>query len=493
MAASRRLTAVLATSALVAACGSTVPAQQRGAGGSGSGVESPGHLALVAGPDATTPEGAAQSTGSNTAAGRAAARQAAGSAAGTAASRTQGGPVGPGITATEIRLGAEYTSDADAGAAAVGAAGTAAGDLRQLYNAVIGHINKQGGVAKRKLVPIYYGIQSQSSQTIDQQDQAACTHFIHDNKVFLISGGRPVLNACAEKAGGVAIAYGNETAETFKTYPHYVDPISFRLDRLGPIMVNGLSRERYFGGKLGLVTWDDPNYVYAMERGYLPALAGQTIKPTAVQYITTPQSIGDLGASNAAVSNAVLKFRSEGIDHVIVQDGPAGVYAGTGLTLQWMNAAESQAYRPRYGMNSYNSPGSPVIPPAQERDAVAVSWANATASSDEGWRTNETREQCFTIMRDAGVNLEAGASTKSVAAIICDALFAFRDAMNRAPSLTADGFIAGVESLGSFPTASVYGARLGPNKHDGGELVRTARFVDACACFQYTSTPFRAD
>jgi hypothetical protein len=257
-------------------------------------------------------------------------------------------------------------------------------------------------------------------------------------------------------------------------------------------MVNGLSREHYFSGKVGLVTWDDPNYVFAVERGFLPALAAQKIAPT-VTYITTPQSIGDLGASNAAVSNAVLKFRSEGIDHVIVQDGPAGVYAGTGLTLQWMNAAEAQGYRPRYGLNTYNSPGTPIVPAAQWHDAVSINWDHADPKTDAGYRTNDTREQCFKIMADAGVNLQTNTSGRFTAAVICDALFAFRDAMARAPSLTADGFIAGVEARGAFSAASVYGARLGPGKHDGGDLVRTSRWADSCSCFQYTAAPYRAE
>src|SRR5438309_103188 len=73
---------------------------------------------------------------------------------------------------------------------------------------------------------------------------------------------------------------GGVVASTYQKYPHYFDISSVRLDRLGPMTSNGLYRAGYFSGKLGFVTWDDPNYRFAYTHGYVPALASHGISVT---------------------------------------------------------------------------------------------------------------------------------------------------------------------------------------------------------------------
>jgi hypothetical protein len=398
--------------------------------------------------------------------------------------------VGPGITATTINLGLQYTKDAAQNSSQFGAAGASPGDFRAYYDPVIKYINGHGGVAGRKLVPYYYGIDPQAAGGIQAEDSASCAFWTQDHKVFMISGGRDNLNACAEKHNGVSMSYGNETARTFATFPHYLDPISFRLERIGGLTVRSLAKRKYFTGKFGLVTWDDPNYRLAVQNGYAPALRAAHVTTVDTTYIPVPQAYGDLGSSNAAISNAILKFASEGIDHVVVQDGPAGLFAGTGLTLQWLNNAESQHYRPRYGMNTYNSPGSQALPATQQANMLYVGWSDLTASGDAGYRTNTTREACYKIMTDAGVTLTS--SNQNVAAVICDSLFLFQRVGNRPGGLTANGFIQQAEQVGSYPVASVYGASLGPGKHDGGDLVRDGHFDSGCVCGKLDGPPYRA-
>ena len=81
------------------------------------------------------------------------------------------------------------------------------------------------------------------------------------------------------------------------------------------------------------------------------------------------------GDTSSAISSAVTKFRAEGIDHVIVQDGPAGVFGDTGLTLEWMNQAKSQRWYPRYGQNASNAPGWSVLPSDQMDHAIAIDYS----------------------------------------------------------------------------------------------------------------------
>src|SRR5205807_9384867 len=138
-----------------------------------------------------------------------------------------------------------------------------------------------------------------------------------------------------------------------------------------------------------------PNYRYAMTHGYLPTLSSHGIKPAIDPvYITVPQQVNALCDMSAAVSSAVTKFKSLGIDHVIVQDGPAGVFGGTGLTLEWMETAESQHYYPRYGQNSDNAPGWSVLPSDQQDKAVGVLSGELAPSSEAGWLPTCHREMC---------------------------------------------------------------------------------------------------
>src|SRR5262249_52987414 len=151
----------------------------------------------------------------------------------------------------------------------------------------------------------------------------------------------------------------------------------------------------------------------------IPAMKGIGVKVTDVRYIVPSLSLAQVADSTAAVSNAILRFRSEGIDHVMIQDGPSGVWAGTGLTFLFMNAANSQSYHPAYGFNSYNSPGWSVLPANQQHGMLAVSWDDYQPLSDAGWTKNAQREKCFKLMRSKSITLPDTQSMGSAAGA-CD-------------------------------------------------------------------------
>ena len=506
-----RLVLALSTAvglATLAACGTTLSKSDS------RGFAAPGaqdaNLGGASGTTASTPasrDATAASTGQGTGLGatspsagnvQGASAAATGSASGTTDTRSSlpsgslVAPQGPGVTATTVNVGLVYSSDAAAGDAAIGAAGASAGDTRTYYTAMANYLNAHGGLAGHRISILWFDVKTASAETVEQQEQSACAFWTQDHKVLALPGGNDILNACAEKAHAFAVGVGSEVSSTFQKYPHYVDPVSFRIDRLGPVTVNGLDSQKYFAGKLGLVTWDDPNYVFAMQHGYAPALAAKHIAYRDVAYIGVPQTLGAVSDMSAAVRSAIVKFQSEGIDHVIVQDGPAGVWAGTGLTFEWFNQAKSQHYYPRYGMNSYNSPGWSVLPADQQHGGLAVTWADNDPSYDAGWKVNQARVACFKIMNDAGVTVNgSNLNAEGVAAGACDIFSVMKLALDHAPNLTADGFIAGVNQLTrGFPSALVYGTHLSPTQHDGGDKVRNSYFDDACSCMKFTGAPY---
>jgi hypothetical protein len=400
--------------------------------------------------------------------------------------------VGPGITSTTISIGEGYSSQGAAGNRAIGASGAAASyDFRNVMNAVIDYANAHGGFAGRKLKALYYDYNITTDQ--DVQDQSACAFWTQDHKVFAIPGSSDIVKACAEKAGAVSLVSGASVASTYQKFPHFVEPYGIRLDREGTMTINGLYKAGYFAGKLGFVTYDDPTFRYAYEHGYLPALNAHGIPITQKAFVAVPQQLNDLGAMTAAMRSTVTKFRASGIDHVIIEDGHAGVWAGGGLTLEFMEQAESQHYFPRYGQNAENLPGSSELPADQQDKAIAVLDSDSRPSNDTGWHTNKTRDACFTIEADAGMPVSTSNSAdEGFAAQACDIVFFLQRVFNRlTTALTSDAFINGVAGLGrSWPSAYVYGTEFEPGLRDGSAEVRRAEYLKSCECLRYSGPPY---
>ena len=401
---------------------------------------------------------------------------------------------GPGITSQYIYFAAAYSSQSAAGDRAIGAAGAAPSyDLRDVYNAAINYANTHGGFAGRRLKPLYYDFNL--TDDIPTQEQAACAYWTQDHKIFAMTGGDDVLDTCAERAHAVPIGPG-ATAKIYKKYPHLISPDTSRFDRLGQLTVVGLHKIGYFGGKLGLVTWDDPNYREAMQTGYLDTLSSKyNIKPLQVAYISVPQNIGALSDTTAQVSSAVAKFKSLGIDHVMIQDGNAGVFSGDGLTFEWMQQSKSQNYHPRYGGNNNNSPGFVANPPDQEDHMLAIDDSDSDKVNDAGWHTNQFREKCFKIQADAGLPVNSShQNDEGIASIVCDEIFMLQRLINATPAVSNDNVLAALEHLGKgFGSALVYGTNFFPGRHDGSDMVRPEEFLASCNCLHYKGPPVYAD
>ena len=396
----------------------------------------------------------------------------------------------PGITNTTIYVGVGYSSQSAAGDRAIGAAGAAPSyDGRDVFNAAINYANKHGGFAGRVVKPLYYDFTL--TDDFNTQEQAACAYWTQDHKVFAMSGVDEIFRACAKKAGAIAVGVSAATQETFDKYPNLIDPTGTRFDRLGQVTVNGLYKAKYFSGKLGLVTWDDPTYKLALKKGYLASLSKLHIPVAQIAYISIPQEFSALGDMTAQVSSAVAKFKAMGIDHVMIQDGHAGIWAGDGLTFEWMQQSKSQDYHPRYGGNTNNAPGFAANPSDQMDHMLAVDDSDTDKANDVGWKTNQTREKCFKIMADAGYPVSSSnQNDEGIAAQVCDLVFFLQRVINGLPQITWKSFIESAQHLGkSFPSAFVYGTNLFPGRRDGGGMVRTEEYLDSCKCLKYLTPP----
>ena len=455
------------------------------AGGSGAGsVDSSGGGSTVAGGSAG---GSAQQ-----------AQPPAPGAGGATTGSAVGGSfaAGPGVTDKTIAIGLPYCGDCAAADAAIGAGGENPGDTRRYYQAALDEVNGRGGVLGRKLVPVWHEISA--SDSVDVSAQEMCETFTKDNKVAAIQFRGEIIYECAKKAGIIALGNGG-SGPTFARYPNLIAHNTIRLERLGAATVKGMvaadwhkPSTKWPTGKIGLVTWQDNEYEFAMKKGWLPALRESGLKETDVRYIAVPQSDKSLADSSSAINSAVLAFREQGIDHVFLADGPAGIFRGGGLTLQFLNAARSQRYFPRYGFNGANAPGDPALPADQQVGMIAINSNDFQKSNDEGIAVNPQRERCYALMKKKNLKATDGGRTGLVAVQACDLAWFVEAVFKRATrGTTLPDVIAAAESVGtSYRSPVTYGNKLGPGRHDGVSYFRNARFEEACSCMKYTSKPY---
>src|SRR4051812_3012953 len=230
--------AVTLAALVTAACGSTVAGTRTASGVAGAALGGAAPGAAQGGSSTASGlggSGAASQSGATVTTGGAASQ--AGSVGGpgvpsrggavsggsTGAVQAGGGSasaVAPGVTATTIKVGVTYTANGEAANAALGASAITRGDEKGYMKAVIDDINERGGIAGRKLVPVYFAYDAQSAESKDAQDQAACAALTQDNHVFVAFGGGLTENfdACLQKAGVVKLGSGrliNEDAAYF--------------------------------------------------------------------------------------------------------------------------------------------------------------------------------------------------------------------------------------------------------------------------------------
>ena len=411
----------------------------------------------------------------------------------------------PGVTATELFVGVVYFPSSDEAIKAFGFEGATSGDQKAEAQIIIDDINKRGGILGRKVRPVFVSAQRSPGLTADQQAAEICTELTEDNNVFAVVnyGGVDSFKQCINKAGAVHV-YENIAdvgTATYRRYPYYIQPGDLGFDRLASAETPSLLRHKYFApwnpdagapgtgaAKVGILTYDSPEENNAVDRHLLPGLkaAGHRVDPANILRISDAAS---------EMQGAVLKFKSNKVTHVIIfeQDG--------GLFVFFLQSADKQQYRPRYGLQSgsgaqlFISLGA--VPTSQLNGAVGFGWIplldiSDASNPDDGPYSNSARRGCVTLMRSNNQRLP-DANAKRHAINLCDSLYLIERALKLAggPSITRDSFLGGVHGLGtSFINGQTFQTKLTPTQHDGVATVRQFTYQTKCTCMAYTSNPF---
>jgi hypothetical protein len=504
---------------VLAACGSTVQgAARRQLEGGRSGDVS---LGSDAGADGATGDAAAADAGGasgggatgSAAGGRSATNsgRAGGGAGGLAGNASGGssGASGPGVTDSTINVGIIYAVNAGAANAAIGGTGISQGDEKRNHDVLINDLNAHGGVAGRKVVPVYAELDATSPATLDSQYQAACDTLTQDHKVFVMFAGQSeTLIQCAHNRGVVAATTNLTEADsdTFRRFPYYYELNGLNLGRMSAAEVAGLQAQGYFSGwdaslsrpgagkaKVGVITTDQPSFVRAVNGALVPALAKAGYAPDPANVVRVPrvERTTDIGAIGAAISNAVLRFRSNGVDHVIIIE-TSGV-----LSLLFANNADSQRYYPRYGLNSQNGVQALAdgggYPKSQLAGAVGVGWLPSlditpSENTDDGPYATDARKRCMALYKAHGVTF-SDTNARGIGMNNCNDVSFFAMVANSIKGpLNRDTFRAAVERVGpTFQSVDTFATNFSPTQHDGAAAVRYWAYNTSCSCMRYTS------
>lgn len=342
---------------------------------------------------------------------------------------------GRGVTDTTITVGVIINKGLnEVRQALIGQCGNDCGDNRNQAKAAIDHINSHGGVAKRKIVPVYHEVDV--SENFDVSAQAACADFTEDHRVFAVvdvDGSGPweeQLIACLAKRDTPRIGY-TETDQKFVDdhAPYFYAPSFMNLTRAGPIQVLGLLRQGFFepGAKIGLLRYDCPSDQRAAEQGIKRTLTAHNLKLTDEVAISYLSRISDISVTAAQSSNAALRFRTNQISHLLIQDRRA-------LAFIFMDNAESQNYRPRYGLTSFSQPTplAALVPAEQLRRTLGVGWLPVTDVHPQHFPpATASRRVCVDILNKAG---EASPELNQAAISYCDGLFFLKSVGDSAKS-----------------------------------------------------------
>jgi hypothetical protein len=471
-----RAASPLLAAAVLAACGTT--------------VDGPHRQGPAAGVDAARPSGVSTSVTPGVpvaplgADGVPIAPGAAGGGSGAAGDTAQGAL--SSSAAAPVRLGFFISDDASAIYKSLGISGAShtRDQSQRIWQAVIDEVNSRGGLGGHRIVPSYSFIDSESG-TNASRAQAACELFTQDLRVFavVIDGATDIsMPACLAKHHTPAIdigqtSYPYDDVDLRALAPYLYLPGRLSMGRFATY-VDELAAQGFFdkNSKVGLLRFDLPNQLRTRRDVIEPALRRHGLALDGDFAFTPVEGTADLPRAANEANAAVLQMRAAGIDRVL--------FLGSGLSLPYVfpTVAESQGYRPRYGITTDDGPDfmATNAPAAQMTGAMAVGWEPQydVADSDVVLQHDVQWRSCAQRMQRAGFTPRDGRR--------CTALYFLEQALRNSPVLSAGALRTGADRIGtaSYSTQN-YDTFFRPSRFDGVSAVRVLRFDPACTCFRY--------
>jgi hypothetical protein len=402
-----------------------------------------------------------------------------------------------GVTEDTIEIGIATVDAQDASNAVEGVGGH--GDAleqgtsyTQAAQAVIAYINDHGGIAGRKVVPVFYSVDATNATTRSgrsQEQERACALWTEDHHVFAMLGWVAAANLdCAARSDTLFLAdilNGGQASMSASMLEDYGDvwyaPNGVTAERRGRNLVEALSKAGWFtdDSRVGILVEDREGTRDGVDDGMLPALQDLGVEPVQIVY---PDGM------EAPWQNYILQLQQEGVTHVLFSQSEPNAYT---VSLA-QTAAEAQHYQPHWAISTDLLPRALVAlgaPHAQLTNTTGIGWIPALDTTADDAPTSSTGSACAEISETSG---------QPYASIYCDGLFFLQFVAEQATELTPKGVREAVAELGStYESAATLGGLTSfeSDRHDGASSYRVLTFDDTCGdtgCFVYTGpeTPF---
>jgi hypothetical protein len=500
LARKRVLWGALGTAALVAtaACGTTVPADQRIA--ADRSLRGGNDVEVVDGPGTTDTTLTTTASAGNTAVGpNGAATNRPGGSSNTPVRQAGGlAPIAPGthgVTDTTVEVGLMEFDPMESNAVntATGGGNTnAEGAMsgRQIDAEVVKYINAHGGLGGRKVVPIYARqsvVQYATASGRQRQQQQACDALTQDHHVFFISGAgatEELMLDCAVRTKTPIMANRIMTypSPEVAVSPYWWAPNGLTGEHRERALANELLDQGFFtpGAKVALMIEDRPGIRAGVERGMEPVLRAAKVD---YQRIIYPDFLA------SPWETYVLQLKQSGVTHVVMSATSGASQSARSM----MEKAESGDFHPRWGIATDNRPKdlySQNAPVAQLKRTQGMGW-----SQDEDIDLATTRDG-ITSSSDAICRQIVPKAESENRRAQCEFFFFLKAVFDRMTVVSPEGFAKAAESMGTgyvgLFTLNGF-TRFGPGRHDGPETIQAFAYDPRCGeaapCFRYVSPP----
>jgi hypothetical protein len=401
-------------------------------------------------------------------------------------------PAAPTTSRVTSPISVGFVVEEGSGQQANESAGVSTGQsitLRKLYSSLVAALNGSGGLAGRKIEPVY-GELNPAAPSYDSELAEACATFTQDNQVAAVAdvvGYTESYEQCLSQGGAFHIAgsSGSTVAASLARWPALMNVAAPAIERRERAVVQRLAANGLLkpGTKVGVVVDACPDTRLAYERAFKPAAEKAGLQLDKVE-VTCANGYSDLGPLGAALQNAVLRFQSSGVTVVSFVSNVASTDV-----LLFAPAAESQGYRPQYALTSNAQPVALAlnVPRGQLRGMRGVGWLPSldVAVNKLPART-AAQNRCLALLKSQGV-VPAGSADFYLAYTTCDTVFALERLLKDSNGVSDRGALtAAARALGtSYAPVITFADRFSAQGLDGPELARTFRYTEACSCFEY--------
>jgi hypothetical protein len=478
--------ALLAVACLLAGCGSTVQVTgtattagsglSQGLGPGTAGVATAPRAVVPGAPQAQAPGGATDGT-----------QAGAGSTApGVPEGSTQGSSARP---TTPIQIGVMATKVGNAGQLALNVGQTYSD--KDAYDALVQEYNAHGGLAGRKIVPVY-GETDTASNDWNTQFQAACQNLTRDHHVQAVLGYVFAFLDSFEQclaSRHVPHLYGGYQpgdVQAQKDFPSIVSVAHPTVDGVNETVLTGAVASGVLSTKtrLGVLYDGCAHGDRAFARSTEPWLKRHGITYESF-HLDCAGGAGDAGSAAASVKSAQLQFAAHGVKVVFIPN--------TIEMLVFMNDAESQAYRPTYinqGFGAGIEANASIIPRAQMRNVHGFGWMPGidVAQSHQPYARTPQQKACLAKLARHGL-VPRAYNDFMFAFVTCDSLDLYARALAVTGGLSDSAAVqqALLRVMPHYRGSATYEGAYGVSsvQRGGPARYRETGWVDSCACFLY--------